>query len=281
MASSQQRITAKDWSATQYLKFEEQRTRPARDLLAQVPLTSPRRIVDLGCGPGNSTALLAAKYPEAAVSGVDSSPNMISKAQEALLAADHHRALDFSVGDLREYRATQPMDLIFSNATFQWLGTNERIKAMRHLIEESLSPGGVLAIQIPDNLDEPSHALMRDTAASGPWAETLAASGPGRTRIQSVQELYDQLIPYCSSLDIWHTVYQHPLDSHGSIVEWLKGTALRAFIDPLADHEREDFLAAYLARIKEAYPASNNGRVLLRFPRLFLVATKIQQVTDP
>ncbi|KAJ6784069.1 hypothetical protein PWT90_00356 [Aphanocladium album] len=189
MTSPRQNMPAKDWSATQYLKFGKQRTQPARDLLARVALTSPRRIVDLGCGPGNSTALLAAQYPDAAISGIDSSPDMIAKAREAKPSGYDHRVVDFCVADLRDYRATEPVDLIFSNATMQWLETEERISVIRHLMEKSLAPRGVLAIQVPDNLDEPSHALMRETAVAGPWAETLAMSGPGRTRIQSSQEL--------------------------------------------------------------------------------------------
>lgn len=257
----------KDWSAAQYLKFEAERTRPSRDLLAQVPLSSPKSIVDLGCGPGNSTEVVAAHYPEAKIAGMDSSPDMIAKAKTTL------PGVQFTVGDLQSYTPDGPVDLFFSNAVFQWLGAEERIRVIKGLFEKQAS-GGVFAFQVPDNFDEPSHSAMRTVAARGPWAETLDRLKPARDYMQSPQEFYDALAPLSAELNIWHSHYQHVLASHEAVVEWVKGTGLRPFIDPLTPEERDGFLEEYLQKIKELYPVSVDGKVLLRYPRLFVVAVR-------
>ena len=257
----------KDWNAAQYLKFEQQRTRPARDLIAQVPLRSPRRVTDLGCGPGNSTAVLKELFPDAQVTGMDSSSDMIKTAKAAL---PH---IDFALGDLSSYAPDQPEDLLFSNAVFQWIPYEERIPIMKRLLE-SLQPGGVFAFQVPDNRLEPSHKAMRDVAQEGPWAETLGPLKPALDKFQTPQQLYDELKPLCSSVDIWHTYYQHVLPGHSDIVEWVKGTGLRPFVDPLAADQKEGFLKAYLEAIRKLYPSSADGTVMLQYPRLFLVAVR-------
>ncbi|TPX08066.1 uncharacterized protein E0L32_010266 [Thyridium curvatum] len=258
----------KDWSANQYLKFEKQRTRPARDLLAQVPLDQPpRRVLDVGCGPGNSTEILREQYPAAAIEGIDSSPDMIAKAGKRL------PDIPFSVVDLRTYSPKEPQDLIFSNAVLHWLRADERIPTMRRMVEW-LRPGGVLAIQVPDNYLEKSHAAMRAVAEEGPWAPVLGPLKPALDPFESPQELYDGLIPLCSAVDIWHTFYQHPLEDHQGVVEWVKGTGLRPFLDPLGPEDRVAFEKEYLEKLKGLYPVSVDGKVLLRYPRLFLVAVR-------
>ncbi|KAL1966061.1 hypothetical protein VTN77DRAFT_4809 [Rasamsonia byssochlamydoides] len=272
MLSQSTSRAAKDWSAEQYLKFAAERTRPARDLLAQVPLQSPRRVVDLGCGPGNSTAVLVAQYPNARITGMDSSPDMIAKARAAL------PDIEFTLADLNSYRPEEsdPVDLFFSNAVFQWLPPGDRIRIITDLIQTQ-QPGGVFAFQVPDNFTEPSHAAMRETAAEEgqPWSATLRQLKPGLPPFESPRELYDAIKPFCSSVNVWHTFYYHVLDSHEAIVEWVKGTGLRPFIDPLEADEREAFLRAYLERLRKVYPQSSvDGTVLLRYPRLFLVAVR-------
>ncbi len=254
-----------DWSAKQYLKFEDQRTRPARDLAAQVPLASARKVFDLGCGPGNSTQLLTERFPDADVIGLDTSPDMLRQARERLPACE------FVQADLTAWSAPADAELLYSNATFQWVP--DHLAVMLRLLE-SLKPGGVLAVQMPDNLDEPSHVWMRELAHEEPWSKLLPKNPRDRAVLPSVQEYYNALKPHCSQLEIWHTFYQHALDGPEAIVEWLKGTGLRPFIDPLAPEHRESFLRAYTARIAAAYPAQCDGKVLLRFPRLFIVACR-------
>src|SRR5438046_4454292 len=155
-----------DWSARQYLKFEDDRTRPSRDLLAQVPLAAPRRVVGLGCGPGNSTELLIERYPGAEVTGLDSSPDMLRQARERLPHAT------FAQADLATWSPEQRTGLMFGNAVFQWVPDHPGV--LQRLLR-ALPPGGVLAVQMPDNTEEPALALMREVGSRGPWAAPLAA----------------------------------------------------------------------------------------------------------
>jgi trans-aconitate 2-methyltransferase len=254
-----------DWSSTQYLKFADERTRAARDLLAQVPLKAPRLVYDLGCGPGNSTEILIARYPEARIVGVDSSPDMLAKARQS------YPHTHFVEGDLIDWEPKEEPDLLFANAVFQWVP--DHVQVLRRLID-TLSKGGVLAVQMPDNLDEPSHAAMRETAAAGSWAGRLKTLAQPRERLPSPSEYYNALKPQASHVDIWHTIYNHPLDGADGIVEWVKGTGLRPYIDPLDQDERAAYLAQYRERIAKAYELASDGKALLRFPRLFIVCVR-------
>ncbi len=254
-----------DWSAAQYLKFEDERTRPARDLLAQVPLTKIRRAVDMGCGPGNSTELIVARFPEARVEGVDSSPDMLRQARERLAGCL------FTQADLTVWTPAPDTDLLYANAVFQWVPDHAAV--LKRLLE-ALPRGGVLAVQMPDNLGEPSHTLMQEVAADPRWAAKLAAAAAQRDRLPGVDGYYDLFRPLSSRLDIWHTVYNHPMHGAGGIVEWLKGTGLRPFLDPLTADEKAAFVAAYKERLAAAYPARVDGMSILRFPRLFIVAQR-------
>ena len=254
-----------DWSARQYLKFEDERTRPPRDLLAQVPLAAPKRVVDLGCGPGNSTELLIARYPQAEVVGLDSSPDMLRQARERLPKCSFEHA------DLASWSPQQPTDLLFANAVFQWVPDHPAV--LQRLLA-ALLPGGVLAVQMPDNTNEPALVLMRDVASAGPWAQTLSRAAAARDDLPTVGDYYDLLRPHCSHLDIWHTVYNHVMAGPQGVVEWFKGSALRPFLSPLESDMRDGFVADFSARIAKAYPACFDGKVLLRFPRLFIVAVR-------
>ena len=252
-----------DWSPDTYLKFEDERTRPARDLLNAVPLADPGFVIDIGCGPGNSTELLAERYPSARILGYDTSPAMIDKARARLPKGE------FQLADAATFRPDSPPDLLFANAVFQWVPGH--VELFVRLLGD-LRPGGVLAVQMPDNLLEPTHRLMAEVAAIGPWADKLA--GAARDRLPPVRSYYDALKPHCRRLDIWHGVYNHPLADAAAVVEWVKSTGLKPFLDPLDAAEKAEFLARYTAKIAEAYPPLAGGGVLLRFPRLFIVASR-------
>jgi trans-aconitate 2-methyltransferase len=256
---------AEDWSARQYLKFEEERTRPPRDLLAQVPLASARRVIDLGCGPGNSTELLVQRYPQARVIGVDSSPDMLRQARERLPNCE------FAQADLVDWTPPERTDLLFGNAVFQWVPDHPAV--LRRLLA-ALPTDGVLAVQMPDNTEEPALALMREVATSGPWAAPLALTAAARDDLPTPAAYYDVLKPFCARLGIWHTVYNHVMAGPDALVEWFRGSALRPFLSPLDEDMRRGFVAEYKARIARAYPPRHDGRVLLRFPRLFMVAVR-------
>ena len=254
-----------DWSANQYLKFEDERTRPPRDLLAQVPLARAARVVDMGCGPGNSTELLLARFPHAKVIGLDSSPAMLEQARERLPKCE------FVEADLSTWVPAERTDLLFGNAVFQWVPDHSAV--LRRLVE-SLPPGGALAVQMPDNTDEPALASMREVASRGPWAKHSAVNHAAREELPRPGAYYDLLRPLCSGLDIWHTIYNHVMADHAAIVEWFKGSALCPFLSALDPAMGKDFVAAYLEEIKRHYPVRYDGKVLLPFPRLFIVAVR-------
>jgi trans-aconitate 2-methyltransferase len=254
-----------DWNAQQYLKFEDQRSRPARDLAAQVPLKDARRIYDLGCGPGNSTEILREMFPDAELVGMDSSPDMLTKARARMPGTS------FVAGDLATWMPPADADLLYSNATFQWVP--DHLAVLERLLK-TLRSGGVLALQVPDNTREPSHMLLNEVAADPRWAAMLAKSDAGRDDLPAVAAYYDRLRPLCQHFDIWHTHYEHPLDGPEGIVEWFKGSHLRPYLDALPADQRAVFIAEYTARLAKAYPKQFDGKCLLRFPRLFIVAVR-------
>ena len=253
------------WSAHQYVKFEDARTRPARDLLAQVPLQSIRRAVDLGCGPGNSTELIINRYGAEGVSGLDSDLNMLEAARKRLPGTA------FVEADLASWQPREPVDLLFANAVFQWLP--DHLDIFDRLMD-GLSPGGALAVQMPDNLGEPTHLLMEETAHAGPWKAAFEEKSVRRKGLPAPSTYYSRLIAKASRIDIWHTIYNHPMADAAAIVEWVKGTGLMPYLTHAGEEHREAFLADYLARVEKAYPKMSDGRVLLRFPRIFMVAVK-------
>ncbi|MES1150299.1 MAG: trans-aconitate 2-methyltransferase [Dongia sp.] len=253
------------WSPSQYVKFEDERTRPARDLLAQVPLDTVTAAVDLGCGPGNSTELLIQRYGTDVVSGCDNDPNMLHAATKRLAGTHLFEA------DLATWKPEQPVDLLFSNAVFQWVP--DHLTVLERLMD-GLRPGGVLAVQMPDNFGEPSHVLMRETAKAGPWRSRFAAFDDRREVIPAPAAYFDRLAPKAARVDVWHTIYNHPLKDAAAIVEWVRSTGLRPYLDRAGSEHSEGFAADYLARIAKAYPPIADGRVLLRFPRIFIIAVR-------
>lgn len=248
-----------EWSAQQYLKFEDERTRPAQDLLAQVPLAQVRRAIDLGCGPGNSTELLVQRYPDAAVSGVDASKDMLQQARKRLPQCD------FVEGDLARWVPGEPVDLLFANAAYQWVP--DHLNAMCR-VAETLAPGGVLAAQMPDNTREPSHRAMEVVA------KRFGVGEGRRLDLPAIEAYYDALKPQCRRVEIWHTIYNHSLANVEAIAEWFRGSALRPFLAALDAERAREFLSAYVNEIRPHYPVRADGQVLLRFPRLFVVAIR-------
>jgi trans-aconitate 2-methyltransferase len=251
------------WSAKQYVAFEDERARPVRDLLSALPDIPARRVIDPGCGPGNSTELLAARFPGAAVSGIDSSPDMIAAAARRL------PQVQFAIGDIETWKDPGPFDVILANAVLHWVPDHSTL--LPALIAR-LASGGGLAIQMPDNLDVPAHRLMRKIAENGPWAMVLAEASKSRTPLASAEGYYDLLRPLCARVDVWRTTYYHALSGGaGAVVEWFKGSGLRPFLDPLDAASRAAYLECYTAAVARAYPALADGSVLLPFPRLFIV----------
>ena len=255
-----------DWNPALYRRYEDERTRPAQELLARVPLSEAAHVVDLGCGPGNSTELLFHRFPKARVVGTDNSEAMLASARERLPQAR------FELSDIATWAPQdEAPDLIYANAALQWVPDHE------HLIPRlfaALAPGGVLAIQMPDNREEPTHRLMRAVAAEAPWAEPIGNADRLRTLLLPLGGYYDLLAPAAARVDVWHTIYQHPMANAAAIVEWVRGTGLKPFVDRLPADLQASYLAEYERRVDLAYPARTDGKRLLAFPRMFIVAQK-------
>jgi len=251
------------WDPTLYLSFGDHRTRPAADLLARVPLKAPCRVIDLGCGPGNSTALLAARWPNARLTGMDNSEGMLTEARANGVSAD------WLLADLAGWQADGAYDLIFANATLQWLGDQENLLPR---LMGFVASGGAFAFQVPVNYHAPSHALMRETAAGPRWKEKLAQV----REIQRGTQLryYDILKPHAASLDIWQTEYLHVLEGEDAAYRWVSAAGLRPFVQALDGAEREDFISAFKEKLRAAYPRRADGTTLFPFQRLFVVALK-------
>ncbi len=252
------------WDADLLLRFDAEREQVVRDLIGRLA-GNPGRIVDLGCGPGTSTRLLSERFAHARLTGVDISEPMLA------VAAKRTQGAEFICADINAWRPEAPVDLVFADSALQWIGDHEALFAK---LMGWLAPGGTLAVQMPDNRQEPSHALMRLIAADGPWADRLVPIAKTRAVIANYSDYYRWLRPLSATLDIWQTAYIHPLEGVEAIVDWFRGSALRPFLAPLAPAECEIFLARYRSGLSESYEAEPDGRVLFVYPRLFLLARK-------
>ena len=257
-------IESAPWDPDLFLRFEAERFWAARDLIARID-TSPTLIYDLGCGPGASTRELRRRFPQAEVIGVDSSPRMLDEARRRL------PGVTFLEADIAHWIPERRPDLIFADSALQWVPEHETL--FPRLID-ILTPGGVLAVQMPDNRQEPSHALMRLIAADGPWADRLVPIAKTRAVIQTHTDYYNWLRPASDRLEIWQTTYVHPLAGVDAVVDWFRGSALLPFLAPLAEPEREAFLDRYRAELADAYSVEPDGCVLFLYPRLFILAHK-------
>lgn len=238
--------------------------RPALDLLQRLPdHFRPRRVIDLGCGTGEITALLKERWPEAEVTGLDSAAAMLDKAR-ALTGA-----VAWIEADIAQWAPEEPFDLVFSNAALQWVDGHELLfpRLMRSVAEH-----GCLAVQMPCNFDAPSHRLMRETAARDPWGDRLLSLLRAEP-VLPAERYYDLLRPLAAEIDLWETEYLHILEGDTPVLDWVKGSGLRPILDTLTDPtERARFLGRYQARLAEAYPRRGDGRTLFPFRRLFLAA---------
>jgi trans-aconitate 2-methyltransferase len=252
------------WDPKTYLAFGAERTRPASDLLGRIPLASPKRVVDLGCGPGNSTALLRARWPDANIVGIDSSPEMLRDARASGVAAE------FIEGDITTWTPDEPCDVIFSNAVLQWL-TDHEVLIPR--LFSFVRPGGVLAFQMPRNYDEVCQVLVREAVKDPRWSARLAGVRDWWNGLVP-ERYYDLLAPEAGSIDFWETRYFHVLEGEDAVFRWMMGTSLRPFAASLESPQREEFLDHYRGLLAAAYRPRGDGKTIHRFLRLFVVARK-------
>ncbi|WP_035795307.1 methyltransferase domain-containing protein [Kitasatospora mediocidica] len=261
-------MTTPHWDPAQYLRFADERTRPLHDLLARVPvdpLSPPATILDIGCGPGNSTAVLRERWPEARITGVDNSPEMLSMAR-----AEGEPTADYLLADALGYDpAPAAPDLIVSNALLQWIDGH---LALLPRWTAALRPGGSLALQVPGNFDAPSHTLLRDLTRSTRWQDALGGLSAG-AGVHEPSVYLDTLAGAGCSVDVWETTYSTLLPGPDPVLAWTRGTALRPVLTLLTDPaDRRAFLADYGALLRDAYPAGPHGTVF-PFRRIFAVAT--------
>lgn len=250
------------WNPQQYLTFEGHRLRPAMDLLARIPLHAPADIVDLGCGTGNVTRILHERWPQAKLVGVDSSAAMLSQARQMAIA------VEWQEHDIRDWRPQERFDLIYSNAALHWLPDHETLFPN---LMGYLKPGGCLAVQMPGNFTAPTHMLVYEVARAGPWRaklEPLIKPPP----VMEPADYYWALTSHAEQLDVWETTYTQLLEGDNPVAEWTKGSWLKPFLDALEEPQRGRFEAEYRHRILEAYPAGADGKTLLPFRRIFIVA---------
>jgi trans-aconitate 2-methyltransferase len=252
------------WDPHQYLKFADARLQPAIDLLARIAMPDPRSVYDLGCGTGNVTRLLQQRWPEAAITGVDSSEAMLAQAARELPAICWLRA------DLARWQPPAPADLIYSNAALHWLPDHAELFPR---LVSFLRPGATLAVQMPRNFLAPSHTLIADTVLSGPWRAQLAPL-LRPVPVAAPSAYYAWLDPLAQSVSVWETEYLQPLTGADPVKEWLKGTWLKPLLDALDPAEHAAFEADYARRLRQAYPPLASGVTLFPFRRLFLLARR-------
>jgi trans-aconitate 2-methyltransferase len=253
------------WNSSQYLKFANERTQPSIDLAARVALESPSRIIDLGCGPGNSTAVVARRWPHARVTGLDNSPAMLATAKKDF---PQHTWIETDIAAWADTTG-EKFDLVFSNAALHWVPDHARSLPK---IFSTVAPGGALALQMPHSLADQHQTCMRALPTSPKWRARFPRP-PAAWLVEPAGFYYDLFVSRAAHVDLWLTDYIYVFDGVTGIVEWHKGAALLPFLKLLPDDTtRAEFLADYLAAITPHYPPQANGKVLLPFRRLFVIA---------
>jgi trans-aconitate 2-methyltransferase len=249
------------WDPDRYLTYADERGRPFVELVARIGAAAPAEVVDLGCGPGNLTGLLAERWPQARVVGLDSSPEMITAARGL------DQSVEYAVADLREWRPKRPVDVLVSNATLQWV---PRHLELLPALVAAVTPGGWFAFQVPGNFDEPSHTIRAELAAEAAYAEHTAGVATPSSHDPAVY--YDALSAAGCSVDVWETTYTHVLHGSDPVFTWVSGTGARPTLQALPDELRASFETEFKRRLAAAYPVRADGTVLLPFRRVFAVA---------
>ena len=254
------------WDPGEYLQFGDERGRAFVDLVARVPAEAPRRVVDLGCGPGNLTRLLSRRWPDAAVEGVDSSREMVERAT----SDGETDRLRFRVGDLRDWSPEEPVDVLLSNATLQWVPGHLDLLAR---LVSAVRPGGWLAFQVPGNFGERSHTAIAELRAAPRWRERLAGLEIEQPSSEDPAVYLSTLVGLGCTADVWETTYLQVLKGPEAVIRWISGTGLRPVLGALDDAERADFVAEYRALVAPAYPERSWGTVL-PYRRIFAAARR-------
>jgi trans-aconitate 2-methyltransferase len=251
------------WDPERYLKFADERGRPFVELIARVAAEDPREVVDLGCGPGHLTGLLAERWPGAHVVGLDSSEEMIAKARASI------SGIEFEVADLRGWVPPAPVDVLVSNATLQWVP--DHLDLLPDLVA-AVRPGGWLAFQVPGNFDEPSHTIRTQLAAEPAFA--AYTSGVAVPASHDPATYLEALTAACCRVDAWETTYLHVLTGPDPVFTWVSGTGARPTLQALPEGVREAFESEFRRRLAAAYPTREDGSVVLPFRRVFVVAQR-------
>lgn len=252
-----------DWDSSKYLKFKNERTQPAIDLVNRINIEKPQKILDIGCGPGNSSEVLARRYKNADIFGIDSSPAMIEAAREK------HPDIQFMQCDANRdlHLVDRNFDIVFSNACIQWIPDHYTLlKNMMSL----LRPGGVMAIQTPMNYNEPIHQIIKEISTNKKWSSKFENPRIFYNLTQS--QYYDLLSDLSSDFSMWQTTYFHKMKSCGDIMEWYRATGLRPYLEVLSEADKLDFEMDIYNKLLNAYPKQKNGEIIFRFPRFFFIA---------
>jgi trans-aconitate 2-methyltransferase len=249
------------WNPDVYLTFADHRGRPFYELVARVAAEAPRRVVDLGCGPGNLTASLGQRWPDAVIEAWDSSPEMVESARE--------RGVDAKVGDVREWQPEPDTDVIVTNAALQWVPEHPDLLVRW---AGQLTAGSWIAMQVPGNFDAPSHQAVRELARREAWSEPLRDFPFRDGQVESPSGYADLLTNAGCTVDAWETTYIHELDGENPVLEWITGTALRPVKSRLTDAQWQQFRRELIPLLDAAYPRRPDGRTYFPFRRIFVVA---------
>jgi trans-aconitate 2-methyltransferase len=259
------------WEPAQYLKYAGERLRPALDLLVRVSIAAPRTVVDLGCGAGNVTQMLAERWPQARIIGVDNSAAMLARARSLPMASAH---VEWREADLARWTPDTPVDVVYSNAALHWLDDHPTLFPRLFAL---LAPGGALAVQMPDQWKAPSHLALAEVVTSARWRDRLQPL-LRRAPVTSTAAYFGLLAADAQAVDAWTTEYLHVLpaakDGEHPVVAWTRGTALTPYLAELDEEAQRAFVVDYTRRIADAYPTLADGRVLFPFRRVFMVAIR-------